>query len=248
MKQPIAGVCPSQVDEATIMVTWPSISATWLGRLLGRAYNIKWPNIYIFRLGNLLALLSIPLALALYFYRLAPSVLGMPLHGSFYKLTNRRVLVLRNEINLGPGSAFTRTVCGLSAIIGFFVIRYLCEQFVFNWTVVPRTALHTIVAVVCLAGFLGGVIPLAFPVPIPRFKYAAEVKFVDLDRFDTIQIVRRPGQEWYDAGDLVFSLAGVETFRLSGVSRPHAFRSSCMHAHRAYVGIKQALERQTKSA
>ena len=84
------------------MVVWPSIAAYSLGRVLGRCFSIKWPNIYIFRLGNLFALLAIPLGIALYFYRLAPSLFGLPLHGGWYKLTNRRVIRLRNEINLEP--------------------------------------------------------------------------------------------------------------------------------------------------
>jgi hypothetical protein len=34
---------------------------------LGQAYAITWPDVYIFRLGRLIALLSIPLAMVLYF-------------------------------------------------------------------------------------------------------------------------------------------------------------------------------------
>ena len=63
MKQPIAGVTPAEWLEATITTVWPSIAAYPSGQLLGRLYSIRWPDIYIFRLGNLLALLSIPYAL-----------------------------------------------------------------------------------------------------------------------------------------------------------------------------------------
>ena len=71
-----------------------------------------------------------------------------------------------------------------------------------------------------------------------------EVKSLDLDRFDSIDIVRRPGQAWFDAGDLIFKQGNVETFRLEGVSRPESFRQTCLKSRNAYVGVKQALERQ----
>ena len=188
MKQPIAGVAPSELEEVTTMIVWPSIAATWAGRKLGELYSIKWPNIYIFRIGNLFALISIPIALALYFYRLKPCVLGIPLYGVFYRLTNRRVMVLRNEIN------FQRKF------------------------------------------------------PFLRFQYGAEAKSVELDRFDEIDLVRHPGQAWFDAGDLVFKLNGVETFRLDGVSRPEAFRTTLMNSRRSYVGVKTALTREAVPA
>jgi hypothetical protein len=70
-------------------------------------------------------------------------------------------------------------------------------------------------------------------------------RFVDLDRFDTIETVILPGQEWYHAGDLVFRRGGVETFRLLGVSRPESFRHTCLKARMSYVGVQKALELQT---
>ncbi|MHB0959101.1 MAG: PH domain-containing protein [Pirellulaceae bacterium] len=87
MKQAIAGVTPAELAEATIMTVWPSIAGYPAGQLLGRLYSVQWPSLYIFRLGNLFALLSIPLALLLYFWRIAPAV------GLRYTLTNRRVVV-----------------------------------------------------------------------------------------------------------------------------------------------------------
>ena len=45
-------------------------------------------------------------------------------------------------------------------------------------------------------------------------------QYVDLDRFDTVDLVVQPGQEWYDCGDLVFRRGPIETLRLQGVSRP----------------------------
>jgi hypothetical protein len=121
--------------------------------------------VYIFRLGNLIALLSIPIALVLFFVRIAPFV------GTRYRLTNRRIVVER----------------GLSG---------------------------------------------------------KEDKAVDLDRFDRIEIAVQPGQAWYDAGDLVFKLGNVETFRLEGVSRPAAFRETCLKAHLSYKMVKEIRQRQ----
>lgn len=194
MKQPIAGVAPAELEEVTTMVVWPSIAAYGLGRFLGRGYAIKAPDVYIFRMGNLLALMSIPLALALYFYRLKPCFFGIPLHGSSYKLTNRRVMEVRNEIH------FTKKKC------------------------------------------------CGMTMPCLRFDYQVETKAVNLDRFDTIEIVRRPGQEWFDAGDLVFRQGEVETFRLDGVSRPESFRQTCLKSRMAHVGVKKALERELAHA
>ncbi|WP_254508417.1 PH domain-containing protein [Anatilimnocola floriformis] len=70
-----------------------------------------------------------------------------------------------------------------------------------------------------------------------------EDKAIDLDRFDKIEVEVLPGQSWYEAGDLVFKLGNVETFRLDGVSRPEAFRSTVFKAHQVYVGVKKAQKR-----
>jgi hypothetical protein len=71
-----------------------------------------------------------------------------------------------------------------------------------------------------------------------------EDKCVDLDRFDSIDIVVQPGEGWYDAGDLVFKLGNIETFRLEGVSRPAAFRATCIKSQMAHAGVKLARQRQ----
>jgi hypothetical protein len=63
---------------------------------------------------------------------------------------------------------------------------------------------------------------------------------VSLDGFDTIEVLVLPGQEWYPAGELIFRKGPVEVFRLSGVSRPEAFRQVCLKAHTAYVGVRRA--------
>jgi hypothetical protein len=73
---------------------------------------------------------------------------------------------------------------------------------------------------------------------------AKEEKSVELDRFDSIEIVRRPGMRWFDHGDLVFKLGNVETFRLEAVPRPIAFKSICWKAHMAFSGVKKVMARQ----
>ena len=87
--QPIAGVVPCERKETTVMTVWPSVARYGLGRTLGTLFAIAWPEIYIFRLGNLIALLAIPIALVLYFVRIAPFI------GVRYRLTNRRIIVER---------------------------------------------------------------------------------------------------------------------------------------------------------
>jgi hypothetical protein len=142
------------------MIVWPSVAMYPLGKALGTLLAIRWPDVYFFRLGNLIALLAIPIALVLYFMRIAPVI------GTRYRLTNRRVIVER----------------GLMSV---------------------------------------------------------QDKAVDLDRFDSISIDVKAGQAWYDAGDLVFKLGNTETFRLEGVSRPEAFRETCLKSQMAHTMVKK---------
>jgi hypothetical protein len=67
-----------------------------------------------------------------------------------------------------------------------------------------------------------------------------EIKSVALDRFDAIEVVVQPGQAWYKAGDLVFRLGPVETFRIAGVPRPETFRHTCLKAQQSFVGVAKA--------
>jgi membrane protein YdbS with pleckstrin-like domain len=164
MLQAIAGISPSTLRETTIITVWPSVARFGIGRLLGGWYDIKAGG-YIFTVGNLLALVFIPVSLVLYFAKVLPWI------ATRYRLTNRRVIVEK------------------------------------GWEL-------------------------------------AEDKFVELDRFDTIDVVVQPGQRWYKAGDLIFRKANVETFRLEGVSRPEAFKQICWKAHRAHVTVRAALERE----
>jgi len=65
---------------------------------------------------------------------------------------------------------------------------------------------------------------------------------VSLDRFDSVEIEVVPGQEWYPAGDLIFRNGEIETFRLSGVPHPEAFRCTCEKTQTGYAGVQQARE------
>ena len=65
-------------------------------------------------------------------------------------------------------------------------------------------------------------------------------RWVDLDRFDAIDVEVLPGQEWYPAGDLVFRRGPIETFRLQGVSRPETFRHTCLATRRGYLGARES--------
>ena len=86
MKQAIAGVTPSDTQEVTVMTVWPSNASYGMGKLLGRWYD-RQAGVYIFKLGNLIALASIPIALVLYFMKVLPFV------GRRYRVTNRRIVV-----------------------------------------------------------------------------------------------------------------------------------------------------------
>ena len=67
-----------------------------------------------------------------------------------------------------------------------------------------------------------------------------EQQSVSLDRFDSIDLEVEPGQEWYPAGNLIFRLGDIETFRLLGVPHPQPFRQTCLKAHLGFVGVQQA--------
>jgi len=178
MKQAIPGVVPNEMAEVTVMTIWPSISVYASGRFLGRLYENN-VGTYIFRIGNFLALASIPHALFLYIWRILPPrlfyILPLPGAGVRYLLTNRRLVVQR----------------GLKPV---------------------------------------------------------DEKWVELDRFDSIDIRVQPGQAWFKSGDLIFKNGNVETFRLEGVSRPEVFRETCIQSHLAYVGVQAARQREAALA
>lgn len=246
MKQAIAGVSPSNAQEVTVMHVFPSIARYFSGRMLGQLYSID-VGVSVLTVGNLVALASIPHALALYFYRLLPSIFGFPWHGSSYKLTNRRVIELRNEVNFGIGPRWIRIAAGVKFILIGAVAFCLLQQFLIGWTW-PASTIQWVATAVCGLLVIGGLVPLLAealgePIPTPCIRFDAEVKSIELDRFDTIEIDCKPGQAWFAAGDLVFKRGDLETFRLEGVSRPESFRQTCFKSHMSFVGVKQALDR-----
>jgi len=101
MIQPVAGVAPTQLQEVTVMVVWPSVAATSFGRLWGRLFGIE-AGFRIFgvplTVGRLVALASIPFMVAYYFLMRLPRFPGVivGIRNPFcwqYRLTNRRVVV-----------------------------------------------------------------------------------------------------------------------------------------------------------
>src|SRR5262249_30209503 len=86
MKQAIAGVAPSQLQEVTVTIEWQTIAATGLGRILGRLYAIK-SGTWRVSVGRLMMAHTWPLGLFLYFWMLAPWNVRR------YRLTNRRLIV-----------------------------------------------------------------------------------------------------------------------------------------------------------
>ncbi|MBB73261.1 MAG: hypothetical protein CMJ75_01975 [Planctomycetaceae bacterium] len=264
MKQAIAGVTPAESEETTIMEVWPSVARYSVARVLGRLFAID-AGIYVFKIGNLIALAAIPVGLALYFFRLLPAVRvsgrssrdpSLPQdrsvipHGSYYKLTNRSVHELCNEVHLGSGSRFVSNLAGCGGLaIG--VVLVVLHYFVFgellpgaegnfnspipSWVLFGLAAFHVVAGL----GLLAMTMVLNKSL---QFVHGEVTRSVQLNRFDAIRIDRLDGQEWFDAGDLVFLEAGHETFKLPGIARPEAFRSTCMKAHMAYVGVQDALQ------
>ena len=51
----------------------------------------------------------------------------------------------------------------------------------------------------------------------------------------------KPGQKWYDAGDLIFFKGDTVVFRLEGVGYPKVFRDTLIKSHMAYVGVNKAI-------
>jgi hypothetical protein len=87
MRQPIAGILPSELSEVTCRVVWPTIGALPLGRLVGRLAAVRLGVGEFFTLGKLLALASIPLSIAVFGWQLMPFVCRR------YALTNRRIII-----------------------------------------------------------------------------------------------------------------------------------------------------------
>lgn len=155
--------------ETSVMTVWPTIAATRAGRAVGKWSAAEVGLGKFFTVGKLMALLTIPVSLAVFFWQLMPYVCRR------YRLTNRRVIVLT----------------GLGAVEG------------------PSIA---------------------------------------LDEFDAVEVDVLAGQAWHHAGDLVFRRDGTEVFRLSGVSRPDAFRQVCLETRDALLSVRKVLHEQAAAA
>jgi len=87
--------------EVTVMTVWPTLAATRYGRWWGRQYENAWGITLLglpITVGRIVALLSIPFILPLYFHMLIPRlpgiILGVPNPAcGRYRLTSQRVLV-----------------------------------------------------------------------------------------------------------------------------------------------------------
>jgi hypothetical protein len=101
MTTAIAGVAPATEREVTIMTVWPSLGATAYGRWWGRRFENQIGITVLgipLTIGRLMALVSIPFVLPLYFHMLIPRipfvVFGIPNAACRrYRLTNKRVIV-----------------------------------------------------------------------------------------------------------------------------------------------------------
>ena len=77
---------------------------------------------------------------------------------------------------------------------------------------------------------------------------AVDGPWIGLDEFEAIDVEVLPGQQWLHAGDLVFRRGDREILRLSGVSRPEAFRRVCLTAQTALVSVRAVVTQQAIEA
>jgi hypothetical protein len=147
----------------------------------------------------------------------------------------REVTIMTVYPTLGATSAgrLIGRLCGIQAGVGFFTVGKL-------------------MALLLIPVAIGLFVVSLLPGVIRRYRLTnrrvvvqaglapVDERWVDFDRFDTIDIEILPGQEWYPAGDLVFRRGPVETFRLAGVSRPDTFRHTCLSARRGYLGARES--------
>lgn len=77
---------------------------------------------------------------------------------------------------------------------------------------------------------------------------AVDGRWISLDDFDSIDIEVLPGQDWLNAGDLVFRHGDIEVLRLAGVSSPETFRQVCLTARTAAVSVRDVVQRQAAEA
>lgn len=81
-----SGGNPAETGETTVMVVWPTIGATSLGRLVGRLSGID-VGAGFFTVGKLLALATIPISFCVFCWQLLPYVARR------YRITDRRIKI-----------------------------------------------------------------------------------------------------------------------------------------------------------
>ena len=90
MQSPIAGPAPPELGEVVSATVWPTIGDTRLGRIVGTLAGNRTGKGF-FTLGRLLAVVCIPVALAVYVWQLLPPGICR------YRLTNRRIILQRTS-------------------------------------------------------------------------------------------------------------------------------------------------------
>lgn len=132
-----------------------------------------------------------------------------------------------------PAGRFMGRLCGIRAGVGFFTLGKLMALALIPFAV-------GLFVFSLLPGVLTRYRLTNRRVIVQTGLRAVDQRWVDFDRFDSIEIEVLPGQEWYPAGELIFRSGKVETFRLSGVSRPETFRHTCLSARRGYLGAGES--------
>lgn len=122
-------------------------------------------------------------------------------------------------------------LCGIQAGFGFFTLGKL-----FAVLLIPVAI--GLFAFMLLPGVIRRYALTNRRVVIQKGLQCIAERWVDFDRFDTIEIEVLPGQEYFPAGDLIFRNGPIETFRLAGVSRPETFRHTCLAARAGYLGAR----------
>ena len=133
----------------------------------------------------------------------------------------------------GAGRLMGR-LCGIRTGIGFFTLGKLFALLLIP-VAIPLFALSLLPGVIRRYRLTNR------RIVVQKGLQSIDERWVDFDRFDSIDIEVLPGQEWYPAGDLIFRRGAIETFRLQGVSRPETFRHTCLAARRGFQGARESV-------
>jgi hypothetical protein len=143
------------------------------------------------------------------------------------------VMTVFPTLGANPAGRLIGQLCGLRAGFGFFSLGKLMALALIPFAI-------GLFAVMLAPGVMRRYRLTNRRIIVERGWKAAAERWVDFDRFDTIDVEILPGQEWYPAGDLIFRRGPIETFRLMGVSRPETFRHTCLAARRGYLGARES--------